>query len=161
MTKRIDNPDSEPEVLVWNHDEQIHNNVIAYNRDAQTRGWFGVSDQRHWPRKLQEANPQNAAAPIAGVSLEALLFDLSRNVYARDGNQSLFVWGTNWLRHVDYSTIASIQSDLHLEEASQVVPLTFRNYAERDFRLPRNSPVFRMNCYPRGDVPEVVLGRSP
>jgi hypothetical protein len=158
MTSRIDHPDAGYQEQIWNHDEQIRNNVIAYNREAQTRGWFGVSDQRHWPRKLQEANPQAAAAPIAGVSLEALHFDLSHNVYARDDNQPLFVWGTNWLRHVDYSTIATIQSELNLEKGSRLLPLTFHDFFKRDFRMSRQSPVFRMKCYPRGEVPDVVLG---
>jgi hypothetical protein len=157
LTPRIDHPDLTYQEQIWNHNEQVRNNVIAYNRDAQTRGWFGISDQRHWPRKLQEANPQKAAAPIAGMSLEALSFDFSHNLYAREENQSLFVWGTDWLRHVDYSTIASIQSDLHLEEGSQVVRLAFRNYAERDFRIPERSSAFINNCYPRGSVPDVLL----
>ena len=158
LTSRIDHPDLEYQEQIWNHNEQVRNNVIAYNRDAQTRGWFGVSDQRHWPRKLQEANPQKAAAPIAGVSLEALSFDLSHNLYARDDNQSLFVWGTNWLRHVDYSTIASIQSELNLEKGSRLLPLAFHDFVKRDFRMSKQSPVFGVKCYPRGEVPDVVLG---
>jgi len=160
MTPRIDSQDEHQQEQIWNHDERVCNNVIAYNRDAQTRGWFGVSDQRHWPRRLQEVNPKNAAAPIEGISLEALHFDLSQNIYAREENQPLFVWGASWLRHVDYSTIAKIQSDLSLERGSQVESLNFRSGADKDFRLPRNSPVFQMDCYPRGEVPDVKLGEN-
>jgi hypothetical protein len=158
ITARIDNPDEHAQQEVWNHDEQIRNNIIAYNRDAQTRGWFGVSDQRHWPRKMQEANPDHAAAPIEGICLENLHFDLSHNVYAREDHQPLFIWGTSWLRHVDYTNIAAINLDLRLEIGSRIVPLAFKNFAEHDFRLPRNSEVFKMKCYPRGEVPEVKLG---
>jgi len=157
ITPRIDNSDEKKQQEVWNHDEQIRNNVIAYNQSAQTRGWFGVSDQRQWPRRLQETKPQNAAPPTEGVSLEMLRFDLSHNIYARDEDEPLFVWGTNWLRHIDYSTIETIQSDLNLEQNSRTTSLAFRNFSERDFRLPRNSSVFRMNCYPRGRVPDVLL----
>jgi hypothetical protein len=158
ITPRIDNRDEHSQQEVWNHDERIRNNVIAYNRDAQTRGWFGVSDQRQWPRKMQEANPQKAAPPIEGVSLENLHLDLSQNIYATDENQPLFIWGTNWLRHIDYTTIAAVQRDLALEKGSRVVSLKFQNYAQRDFRLARGSPAFPMKCYPRGKVPDVVLG---
>ena len=47
-TPRIDSRKDEP---VWNHDSTIRNNVLAYNRDAQTWGWFDISDDRHWPAK--------------------------------------------------------------------------------------------------------------
>lgn len=158
ITPRIDNRDPQQRQEVSNHDDQIRNNIIAYNRDAQTRGWFGVSDQRQWPRKLQEAKPKNAAPPIAGISLEGLHLDLSSNLYAREENQPLFVWGTNWLRHVDYTTIAAISADLQLEQNSRVVPLSFQNFTARDFRLPQDSAAFGMQCYPQGEVPDVVLG---
>jgi hypothetical protein len=158
ITQRIDHLDPNYQEQIGNHDEQIRNNVIAYNENAQTRGWFDVSDQRHWPRKLQEAKPEGAAAPIEGVSLETLHIDCSNNLYAREDNQPLFIWGTNWLHHIDYSTIATIQSELDLEKGSRLLPLTFHDFAKRDFRIPRNSPVFRMKCYPQGEVPDVMLG---
>jgi hypothetical protein len=160
ITPRIDHPEPTYQEQIWNHDEQIRNNVIAYNRNAQVRGWFGMSDQRHWSRKLQEAKPKGATAPIEGVSLESLHLDCSHNLYAREDNQSLFIWGTNWLRHVDYSTIATIQSELNLEKDSRLLPLAFHNFLKRDFRIPKNSPVFRMKCYPRGEVPDVILGKN-
>ena len=161
ITPRIDNRDEHQQQEIWNHDDKVRNNVIAYNRDAQTRGWFGVSDQRHWPLKLQEANPEHAAPPTEGISLENLHLDLSHNAYARDGDQALLIWGTNWLRHRDYSSIVAIQSDLALEKSSRVLPIRFRDFGNRDFRLPPNSAVFRMKCYPCGEVPDVMLDRQP
>jgi hypothetical protein len=158
ITQRIDHLDPNYQEQIWNHDEHIRNNVIAYNQKAQTRGWFDVSDQRHWPRKLQEAKPERATARIEGVSLEALHLDFSNNLYACDDNQPLFIWGTNWLRHVDYSTLATIQSELNLEKGSRLLPLAFQDFVKRDFRIPKHSPVFRMKCYPRGEVPDVMLG---
>jgi hypothetical protein len=158
MTPRIGNSDEHSQEEICNHDEQIRNNVIAYNRDAQTRGWFGVSDQRQWPRELQEANPDHAAPPREGLSLENLHLDLSRNIYAREDNQPLFIWGANWLKHIDYTSLPAIQRDLALEQGSCIASLALKNFAERNFRLLRNDPAFRMNCYPRGKVPGVTLG---
>lgn len=160
ITARIDHPEPGYQEQIWNHDEQIRNNVIAYNRNAQTRGWFAMSDQRHWPRKLQETKPKGAGAPIQGISLESLHLDCSHNVYARENSQPLFIWGTNWMRHVDYPTIAAVQSQLNLEKESREFPLVFSDYAKRDFRLPRNSVAFSMDCYPRGEVPDVSLGAT-
>ena len=157
-TARIDRSEPGYQEEVWNHDDHVSNNVIAYNRNAQTRGWFGVSDQRQWPRKLQEAKPKNAAPPIQGISLETLHLDLSQNLYAVEHNQPLFIWGVNWLRHIAYPSIVAIQSDLGLEQGSVVAPLAFKNLPERDFRLPRGSQAFEMNCYPSGSVPDVRLG---
>jgi len=151
-TPRIDHPDAKVEEPVWNHDERICNNVIAYNRDAQTRGWFDVTDQRHWPSKLQ--------TPAASTSLETLGIVMAQNVYAREESQPLFVWGTEWRRHVTYQTILAVQAELNLEQSSEVAPIKFRSLGERDFRLPRESPAFKMNCYPRGAVPGVRLGKK-
>jgi Right handed beta helix region len=160
ITARIDRPEPGYQEQIWNHDEQIRNNVIAYNHNAQTRGWFDVSDQRHWPRQLQEMKPKKAAAPVEGISLESSHLDCSHNVFAREENQPLFIWGTTWLRHVDYSTLATVQSQLNLEKESQEFPLVFADYAKRDFRLPWNSVAFSMDCYPRGEVPDVSLGAT-
>jgi parallel beta-helix repeat protein len=150
-TTRIDNPDVKHEEAISNHDERISDNVIAYNRDAQTRGWFDMIDDRHWPERMRSAGS-------TGSSLEALHFTMQRNVYARDNNEPLFIWGTEWRRHMSYSTIAEIQAGLGLEQESQLLPIQFREVTNRDFRLPPESPVFRMECYPRGRVPDVQLG---
>jgi hypothetical protein len=160
VTPRIDGRNPKQEELVWNHDERICNNVIAYNRDAQMRGWFGINDQRYWPRKLQETDPERAAPPQVPASLEKLGLALSDNIYARKENQPFFIWGTSWLRHIAYSTITDIQADLGLERDSELAPLEFHNIRELDFRLPSDSAVFRMNCYPRGEVPDAKLGKE-
>jgi hypothetical protein len=158
ITSRIDHPEPGYQEQIWNHDEQIRNNVIAYNQNVQTRGWFAMSDQRHWPRRLQEAKPEGASAPVEGISLETLHFHCSDNAYAREENQPLFIWGPKWMRHIDYSTIDTIQSELNLENGSRLLPLAFHDFRKRDFRMPSQSPVFRMKCYPRGEVPDVSLG---
>ncbi len=48
-TGLIDQKEGAKGVAVWNHDNKIHNNVFAFNRDAGFWGWFDVDDQRHWP----------------------------------------------------------------------------------------------------------------
>jgi hypothetical protein len=151
-TPRIDKPEAKQEEPVSIHDERISNNVIAYNRDAQTRGWFDVNDDRHWPRKFQSAN----AGP---VSLETLNIMMTQNVYAHDDDRPLFVWGTEWRRHASFSAISEIQSELNLEQVSQVASLKFKSRKDRDFRLPPDSAVFKTDCYPQGAVPGVKLGK--
>ncbi|HWY52690.1 MAG TPA: right-handed parallel beta-helix repeat-containing protein [Chthoniobacterales bacterium] len=153
---RIDRPGTGYEEPIWNHDEQIRNNVIAYNQKAQTRGWFDANDNRNWPRKMQQ--PVTSVSAVSSISLETLKLDCSHNLYAREHNQPLFIWGTEWRRHLAYSAIAAVQSQLNLEQESREFPLVFADYAKRDFRLPWNSIAFSMNCYPSGEVPDVVLG---
>jgi hypothetical protein len=159
ITARIDHPEPGYQEQIWNHDEQIRNNVIAYNRNAQTRGWFDVRDERHWPRKMQQS--VTGVPAIGSISLGTLKLDCSHNLYARENKQPLFIWGTEWMRHVDYPTIAAVQSQLNLEKESREFPLVFADYAKRDFRLSRNSVAFSMDCYPRGQVSDVILGALP
>jgi parallel beta-helix repeat protein len=45
-TPRIGGKGEEP---IWNHDETISRNIIAYNRDAQVWGWLDTKDGRQWP----------------------------------------------------------------------------------------------------------------
>lgn len=150
---RAGDSDSTHEEPIWNHDERVTNNVIAYNRDAQTRGWFDVADDRQWPAKTQTLTTTPA------MSLETLKLGFSQNVYACEQSQRLFVWGVDWRRNETYSSIPQIHSELDLEQGSEMLPLKFKSIAARDFRLPAQSPVFRMNCYPRGKVPNVKLGK--
>ena len=56
------------------------------------------------------------------------------------------------------SMIETIQSELNLEKGSRLLPLAFDDFVKRDFRMSKQSPVFGVKCYPRGEVPDVVLG---
>ena len=47
---------------------------------------------------------------------------------------------------------------LKLEGGSQAGEVRFADFLTRDFRVPPDSPVLKMGCYPKGDVPGVVLG---
>lgn len=176
-TPRLEQAKDTPEVAVWNHDETIRRNVLAYNRDAQTWGWFDIADERHWPRAIQEAKAETAkpTADIAadygaakdakdvppGLSLEKLNIRFAENLYAVDEGQGLFHWGTTWKRHERYADVAAVRKALSLEQNSRVAPFVFADYLTRDFRIPRDSPALKMGCYPKGEVPGVRLGVLP
>jgi hypothetical protein len=150
-TPRIDRP-SAGEEPIWNRNATITNNVIAENVVAQTAGWFAADDERHWPRLLQQSK--------SVASLEKLQIRFANNLYSVADAQRLIVWGPLWSRHVVYSQLGDVRRALGLERGSRVAPIPFRNYSARDFRLPAVSVAFRMNCYPRGEVPGVVLGKT-
>ena len=76
-TPRIGGKGEEP---VWNHDQTISHNIIAYNRDAQIWGWFDMKDNRHWPagrgawrrlriQKVGSSDPGEASSCICGQRL--------------------------------------------------------------------------------------------
>lgn len=183
-TPRIGSPSGSGEVWVWNHDQLIRSNVLAYNRDAQAWGWFDVHDQRMWPAKLQEAvaaPAQAAAAPqpdfageykvkdkaaeekaiFGGMSLENLKIRFENNFYARDrsdAGSSLLNWGTQWKRNRKYQSFTDLRAELGFEKTGQEGEFAMRDYLTRDFRLPASSPVWKMKAYPQGDVPGVLLG---
>jgi hypothetical protein len=145
-TPRIDTRKSEP---VWNHDSTIRDNTIAYNRDAQTWGWFDISDNRHWPA----VGSDNDA-----LCLEKLALTLKDNVYYASPGQGLFNWGVTWKRCRQYSTLEQVRAELGLEQGSVSAETTWCDFWALDLRLPAASAVMKMGCYPRGDVPGIRLG---
>jgi hypothetical protein len=175
-TPLIESKKDEKERPVWNHDETIRNNVIAYNRDAQSWGWFDINDERHWPAAMQEKKAESgqAKADIAkdyvaktaegqpvGLSLEKLKITFANNLYALGDNGGLFNWGVQWKRNKKYTALDEVRRELNLEQGSRVAPFIFSDYLTRDFRVLADSPALKMNCYPRGEVPGVRLGVLP
>jgi hypothetical protein len=146
-TPRIDKK-SEP---VWNHDQIICNNVIAYNRDAQTWGWFDIRDNRHWPARDGKARP-------SGLNLEKLSLTFKDNLYSTGPGQELFNWGVTWQKHEKYRQLDDVRTELNLEQGSKLVEITFKDFSGLDFRVPAESPTNKMRCYPEGEVPGVKLG---
>ncbi len=158
---------------VWNHDQIVRNNLLAYNRDAQTWGWFDVDDGRHWPAAMQEDKekqeggtppniaehrpPATALAPLH-LSLEKLHLKFGQNFYAAQPYQGIFNWGTTWLRNKRYGTLDAVREELHMESGSRMGEARFADCLSRDFRLPPDSPALKMGCYPKGEVPGAVLG---
>jgi Right handed beta helix region/Chondroitinase B len=145
-TPKIDG-DSEP---VWNHDQVVRRNVLAFNRDAQVWGWFDIADERHWPKAMQ-ANGQSR-------SLEDLQLALENNLYCPGPGQGLFHWGVTWKKHKEYDNLADVQEELTLAQGSTIEAFGVNDCSAFDFRVPADSPAIRMDCYPRGTVPGVQLG---
>jgi parallel beta-helix repeat protein len=150
-TPRIENRKSEP---VWNHDQIIRHNVLAYNRDAQVWGWFDVSDERHWPKSTQ-------AAQKASLSLEDLHLAFEENLYWPGPGQDLFNWGVTWKKHKRYENLDEVRKGLSIDQGGKVAELHVEDYAKLDLRVPAGSPAVKMGCYPRGTVPGVRLGTLP
>ncbi len=176
MTPRIGDPPNKPESYIWNHDQIIRNNVIAYNRDAQSWGWFDVDDQRHWPTAMQDKAVETgkSAADMAaeyqaktrdgqpvGLSLEKLNIKFSDNLYAVEDGEELFNWGTTWNRNKRYSSLDDVRKELNMEQGSRCEPVVFGDYHTHDFRMPADSSAIKMGCYPQGTIPEVQLGILP
>lgn len=154
-TPRIDSRKSEP---VWNHDQIIRHNVLAYNRDAQVWGWFDMSDERHWPRSMQAALK---SPPSAGLSLEDLKLAFEGNLYGPGPGQDLFNWGVTWKKHQRYASLDEMRKELAVDQHSEMAEFHVKDYSAWDFRVPTNSPAVKMDCYPRGTVPKVQLGTLP
>ncbi|MEN6334041.1 MAG: right-handed parallel beta-helix repeat-containing protein [Phycisphaerales bacterium] len=152
-TPRIDNKKSEP---VWNHEETIRNNVLAWNRDAQVWGWFDVGDERHWPKSMQDAS--SVARPS---SLEDLNLRFENNLYYPAPGQGLFNWGTAWKKHAYYNTLEAVQKELSLDQNSRIAEFHVEDFHSLDLHVPGGSPVLTMDCYPHGTIPGVRLGPVP
>ena len=146
-TPRIDDRRNEP---VWNHDSTIRNNTIACNRDAQTWGWFDVSDNRHWPTKI--GNDADA------LCLEKLALTFKDNLYYADAGQELVNWGVTWKKCLRYSTLEQVRAELNLEQGSILAPVMWCDFWALDLRVPAGSEAMKMDCYPRGEIPGVRLG---
>lgn len=178
QTPLIGRKKGDSEVWVWNHDQTIRNNVLAFNRDAHVWGWFDVNDERHWPAALQEPqSKEQTARPAAddaaryqakteegrphGLSLEKLAITFENNLYYAQPIEGLFVWGTKWRRHQSLAALDEVRRVLKLESGQLLGDLPLADYHARDFRLPADSPIFKLGCYPQGEVPGVLLGIRP
>jgi hypothetical protein len=177
--------ESDREVAVWNHDEVIRNNIIAYNQDVQVRGWFDVSDERHWPKGggqrtddgrrrtddgRREARPGDiAAAYVAkdekgqpvGLSLDQLNLHFRDNLYYAAPGQGMLHWGVAWKRNKAYATPAAFGEELGIEAGSRILPPRFADPAALDFRVPPGVMNQIRANYPKDSIPGVKLGTLP
>ena len=136
---------------VYNHDEIMRNNVIAYNRDAQTWGWFDVPDNRHWPAR-------DGKAADGGLTLEKLSIAFSNNIYTTGPGQALYKWSPPRKGCKEYRLLDDVRSALDLEQGSRrLAECGFQDFSSLDFRVPADSPLLKMDCYPKGNVPGVLL----
>ena len=160
------------EVPVWNHDQLIRNNIIAFNRDAQVWGWFDVKDNRHWPAEVKSNQSTSGGSPLGGRALpekQTAGPDLSRglaglnlqfenNVYYAGPGQGAWAWGVPWGRHRKYVALDPFSDELGIDRGSFLVEPRFSNILARDFRLSSEQLRQLKSNYPRGDVPGVLLG---
>jgi hypothetical protein len=160
------------EVAVWNHDEVLRRNLIAYNRDAQVWGWFDVNDGRHWPagqgggKATATRSAGNADAYVAnpnggqpqGLTLEKLRLSFQDNVYFAAPGQGAFEWGVSWGRHKSFARLADFRAELGLDAGGRVLEPGFADLRAWDYRLsPEALGQLKAN-YPQGPVPGVLLG---
>jgi hypothetical protein len=174
-TPRIGARPGAPEEAIWNHDDTVRRNVLAFNRDAQTWGWFDVADEREWPRALQQKADAKLSVPStadkfvakdlsrqpSGLSLKRLRFVFQNNLYSVTDTEGLFVWGPLWRHHAQYAALADVRRELRLEQGSVAAPFVFSDAQALDLRVPAGSLAVKMDCYPRGAVPGVQLGILP
>jgi len=164
------------EVPIWNHDETIRRNIIAFNRDAQVWGWFDLKDGRHWPAKAMERKDDQARdmpkpGDIAGaytakgseghpqgLTLEKLRLSFVENVYCAEPGQGWFEWGVSWGRHKSYSKLSDFQADLGIDLGSRAFDPGFANLSAMDCRLSAETMTALRQSYPQGPVPGVLLG---
>ncbi len=139
---------------VWNRDQIVRNNVMAFNRDAQVWGWFDIGDERHWPKAMQSRQAGDR-------SLEDLHLTFEDNLYCPAAGQGLFNWGVTWKKHERYETLDAVQAELALGQGSRIAQLSFASYSSLDLHVKADSPVLAMGCYPQGPVPGVRLGVLP
>ncbi len=149
---------------VWSHDGDIHHNYLAYNQMAQMWGCFEIQDQRHWPAAAQEASAMEAdesGRQPRGLSLEKLKLGHHDNLYHAAPGQGLFHWGSPRGRNRQYASLDEMRGELALEQGSAAAEAGFADPLTRDYRVPADSPLLRMGCYPQGEVPGVKLGILP
>jgi hypothetical protein len=158
------------EAPVWNHDQRIQHNIIAFNRDAQIWGWFDMKDGRHWPAASQiQKGGVGGAEPASGerpgqpkaLTLEELRLRFEDNVYFAAPGQGWFEWGVSWGRHKSYPTLDGFRADLGIDTGGQVLDPAFSDMLARDYRLSRQAMEKLAPDYPQGPVPGVVLGTQP
>jgi Right handed beta helix region/Chondroitinase B len=143
------------EESIWNHDETITRNIIAFNRDAQVWGWFDMNDGRQWPAT---ANPQNRQDQTQVLNLEKLRLNFVNNVYFARPGQGWFEWGVSWGRHKSYSNLSDFQADLGIDKDSRALAPDFANLNALDCRLAPDMMATLKQNYPQGPVPGVILG---
>lgn len=141
------------EVPVWNHDELITHNIIAFNRDAQIWGWFDMKDNRHWPA----AGNGNSAGQTP-KQLAELRLKFVDNVYWAGLDQSRFEWGVTWARHRSYGNLREFQSELQLDHGGAEFDPEFADPIARDFRVSPDLMEKLKQQYPSAPVPNVTLG---
>lgn len=159
---------------VWNHDEMVRKNVFVNNTRAQVNfGINGINANRQVPERLRQQNVpgKNVAMDQAtgdveayrdksgvpqpvGLSLEKLNFAINGNVYWGGETGPLMVWGGL----IRYQNLMDLRAGEGFEKDGVVLDPKFADWEKLDLRVAEDSPLIKMCCYPRGEVPGVKLG---
>jgi hypothetical protein len=159
---------------------RVVNNVFFNNRDAQV--FFASNLQKEFrtiPMRLLQPevltkqfyawtrDKDDTPLPI-GLCLETLGMTLNNNVYWSDKETPLAFWGsinvdkTSGVRNaktvLSHADIHAMRSRDGLEKDGVVMDPQFADWKKLDLRIPKNSPLMKMGCYPKGEVPGVKLG---
>jgi hypothetical protein len=94
-----------------------------------------------------------------GLSLEDLKLTFESNLYWP--GQDLFNWGVTWKKRKRYAGLDELRKDLSVDQEGAVVPFHVQDYSALDLRVPLDSPTIKMDCYPHGSVPDILLGTIP
>ncbi|MFS4466492.1 right-handed parallel beta-helix repeat-containing protein [Maribacter sp. 2210JD10-5] len=145
---------------IWNHDHVLKNNIIAYNRDAQTWGWFAVKDARFMPKTQGKKITISEEGHPVGLNLKSLNLSFENNIYASDeGNLPLFNWGVNWFEDkLKFTSLDAVTESLNLEQGSVQMPINFKSPNTLDFTV--DAAQVPKENYPQGIIPGVILGRE-
>jgi hypothetical protein len=159
---------------IWNHDEVVRHNVFVNNTRAQVNfGINGINANRQVPKRLlgskalvksavltdetrlaQEYMDKMAVSGQGPLYLELLNFVINGNVYWGGDNVPLMRWGTL----LTYQNLADLRAGAGFEKDGAVLDPQFADWKNLDLRVPADSPLLKMGCYPKGEVPGVKLG---
>ena len=163
---------------IWNHDEVVRHNVFLNNKRAQINfGIKGINANRQVPQRLLgspvlveqgKKRALDAETKLAedyvdkkygllqpkGLYLEKLNFVINGNVYWGGDNVPLMQWGNLLI----YRNLTDLRTTEGFEKDGVVLNPQFADWKNLDLRIPAESPLLKMDCYPRGQVPRVKLG---
>ena len=57
-----------------------------------------------------------------------------------------------------YKSLEEVRKDLKFEENGKIMNPQFADWKKLDLRVPKDSPLIKMGCYPQGRIPGVKLG---
>lgn len=159
---------------IWNHDEVVRNNIFVSNTRAQVNfGINGINANRQVPKRLlgskalvksaaltdetrlaQEYMDKMAVSGQGPLHLGLLNFVINGNVYWGSDKVPLMRWGNL----LTYQNLADLRAGEGFEKDGVVLDPQFADWKNLDLRVPADSPLLKMGCYPKGEVPGVKLG---
>jgi hypothetical protein len=63
-----------------------------------------------------------------------------------------------WGNLLTYQNLADLRAGEGFEKDGAVLDPQFADWKNLDLRVPADSPLLKMGCYPKGEVPGVKLG---